>query len=133
MHEESPALSPVRVATLIGAYLNRVYNGIENVLKQVAVLHGLPLPTGERDHADLLAMSGPDAPEGVPLRLDADPFDDVDAFRRFRHVFRTSFSAQLSLDHLRPGALASSAVVDRFEEVVRAAVLPGPSADQKGG
>ena len=127
--DRAEGITPLRASTLAGAFIQQFYNGLETVLKQTASFAGLPLPEGDHFHADLLALFGPDAPPDTPLRFDAELFSDLDPFRKFRHVFRTSYSAHLDWTKLYPGARTARSVFDRFEVVVRDALLSTPDPD----
>ena len=91
----------VRVSTLVGAFMQQFYNGVESVLKRLCQYHGIPLPEGHRFHADLLGLFGPDHPDELPEVLDETLFADLDRFRQFRHVFRTSYGFPTRLDAVR--------------------------------
>ncbi|MDT0631083.1 hypothetical protein RQM47_01980 [Rubrivirga sp. S365] len=107
------------MSTVVGAFMQQFYNGIESVLKRLCQYHGVPLPEGERYHADLVSLFGPDHPPSLPQVLDHDLFADLEPFRQFRHVFRTSYGFQLDWTRFAPGAAAAPGVLKRFESAVR--------------
>ena len=109
------------VTNAVGAFLQSFYNGIENVLKRFCLYHGVPLPQGERYHADLLDLFSPESAARLPNLLDAGLSADLERFRQFRHVFRTSYGFQLDWSRMSPGAATARSVLDRFEAAVRSA------------
>ncbi len=53
---ERPEISSVELAA-IGTFLHNIYNGIENILKQIARLKGVEIPKSDSWHKDLLNLS----------------------------------------------------------------------------
>lgn len=53
---ERSEISSVELAA-IGTFLHNIYNGIENILKQIARLKGVEIPKSDSWHKDLLNLS----------------------------------------------------------------------------
>ena len=119
LDEVGAATPDIRVSTVVGAFMQQFYNGIESVLKRLCLYHGVTLPEGGRYHADLLSLFGPSHPASLPQVLDPDLFADMEPFRQFRHVFRTSYGFQLDWSRFSPGAATAPDVLKRFEAAVR--------------
>ena len=109
----------VRVSTLVGVFMQQFYNGIESILKRFCKAHGVPTPQGDRSHAELLSLFGPDRSDPLPALLDDALFSDLEPFRQFRHVFRTAYGFQLDWTRFAPGASVARSVLVRFEAAVR--------------
>ncbi len=109
----------VRVRTLVGAFMHPFYNGVESIPKRLCFYYNVPLPEGGRFHIDLLGLFGPDSARQLPLVLDTALYNDLEPFRQFRHVFRTSYGFQLDWTRFAPGAATARLVLDRFEAAVR--------------
>ena len=84
----------------LAAMLHSFYNGVENLLKRIAVENGEELPRGDTWHRQLLEqMASPnDARPGViapQLR------DRLNTYLAFRHVFRHSYTFDLRWDKMQ--------------------------------
>ena len=88
----------------LAAMLHSFYNGVENLLKRIAVETGEGLPSGEVWHRRLLdqmAQQTPDRPavltEALRVRLRL--------YLDFRHVFRHSYTFDLRWEKMREPVL----------------------------
>jgi hypothetical protein len=85
----------------LAALLHSFYNGVENILRRIALESDGPQLRGESWHAELLdAMSSQVAGRSSviprPLR------ERLQEYLEFRHFFRSSYSFQLQWDKMRP-------------------------------
>ncbi|NQT93387.1 MAG: hypothetical protein HQ559_11550 [Lentisphaerae bacterium] len=105
LHDLDAALSREPRETVeraaIGAFLQGLYNGIENILKQANLELGAEVPGGPTWHRDLVERS---VRLGVLSRQVA---DDLFELLGFRHFFTHGYSFMLKDEHLLP--LASKA------------------------
>jgi len=94
-----------RLSTLelagIGALLHNVYNGIENILKQVFLAKGLTTPEGPAWHRDLLTAAQ------EHHILSGTTAESLKPFLAFRHFFSHAYA--LDLDPERIGPLVADA------------------------
>ena len=86
------ALELAGVATL----LHNFYSGVENILKQVLLAQGLPLPEGPAWHRDLLTTS---AEHGIISETTA---QHLQQFLAFRHFFSHAYALELDPQRLEP-------------------------------
>jgi len=78
----------------IATFLHNIYNGIENILKQVLKAEGTEIPKSETWHKDLLDFS---ASIGIiPEKLS----DELYEYLTFRHFFVHAYGFMLEEAHL---------------------------------
>ncbi len=78
----------------IATFLHNIYNGIENILKQVLKAKGTEIPKSDTWHKDLLNLS---ASLGIiPEKLS----DDLYVYLTFRHFFVHAYGFMLEEAHL---------------------------------
>ena len=79
----------------IATFLHNIYNGIENILKQVLKAKGIEIPKSETSHKDLLELS---VSIGIiPMKLS----DQLYEYLTFRHFFVHSYGFMLEHTHLQ--------------------------------
>ncbi len=79
----------------IATFLHNIYNGIENILKQVLKAKGIEIPKSETSHKDLLELS---VSIGIiPAKLS----DQLYEYLTFRHFFVHSYGFMLEHNHLQ--------------------------------
>lgn len=63
------------------------YNGLENILKRVAIFEGTEIPGGPNWHVEFFSMfvEG-DSPTGVPVLFSRTEAEPLREYRSFRHV-----------------------------------------------
>ncbi len=78
----------------IATFLHNIYNGIENILKQVLKAKGAKIPKSETSHKDLLDIS---VSNGIiPEKLS----DQLYEYLTFRHFFVHAYGFMLEEIHL---------------------------------
>lgn len=91
-----PAKSLVELAG-VGTFLHNIYNGIENILKQILGAKGVSAPKmSESWHRDLLALS---LENGI---ISKDTQKRLADYLAFRHFFSHSYSFLLDEVYLKP-------------------------------
>lgn len=80
----------------IGAYLQNIYTGLENVLKQLLLHRGIPIPDAPTWHKDLLNLA---VRHNFITRETA---DKIGKYLFFRHFFRRAYGFLLDESKLKP-------------------------------
>jgi uncharacterized protein YutE (UPF0331/DUF86 family) len=91
---ERSEISSVELAA-IGTFLHNIYNGIENILKQIARLKGVEIPKSDSWHKDLLNLS---VSKGI---ISEQLSDKLYEYLTFRHFFIHSYGFMLEESHLK--------------------------------
>lgn len=78
----------------IGTFLHNIYNGIENILKQIARLKSVEIPKSDSWHKDLLNLS---VYKGI---ISEQLSDQLYEYLTFRHFFIHSYGFMLEEKHL---------------------------------
>jgi len=110
----------LRETVAAGSFLMQFYNGVENLLKRISKHHGVPLPSGERWHADLFLRFCEPPHDGLPLLFDDALRRDLRPFRTFRHIVRISYGVELDWDLVAVGIDGIGSVFERFRTSVAA-------------
>jgi hypothetical protein len=113
--ERSPTLREMMAA---GAFLSSFYNGVENILKRISKYHGVALPTGDQWHVMLLDRFREPPEDGLPVLFTEPLAQSLDAYRRFRHVVRTSYGIELDWAKVSVGIDEVGPVFARFRAAV---------------
>ncbi len=92
---ELGSATPEEERVLIGYRLHNLYNAFENIFRNVANTFENTLDRRSGWHAELLRRMRLDLMPIRPPVIDADAFDKLDELRRFRHVFRSLYTAEL--------------------------------------
>jgi HepT-like protein len=88
-------------AIVTGYYLHNLYNAFENIFQRVAEAFENDISDKAQWHAQLLRRMTLDI-EGVRPRLLSDEaYQCLDELRRFRHLFRNMYTADLDSERLR--------------------------------
>lgn len=78
----------------IGAFLQNIYNGIENILKQMIYLKSIQVPRSESWHKELLELS---VSHGI---ISGKMSEQLYEYLTFRHFFIHSYGFMLEEKHL---------------------------------
>lgn len=79
----------------IGTFLHNIYNGIENILKQVVRLKNVEMPKSDSWHQDLLSLS---VSKGI---ISETLSDQLYEYLTFRHFFIHSYGFMLEEKQLK--------------------------------
>jgi uncharacterized protein YutE (UPF0331/DUF86 family) len=78
----------------IGTFLHNIYNGVENILKQIIVAKGSELPMSDTWHKDLLNLS-------VFMGIVSEELsDELYRYLTFRHFFAHAYGFMIEETHL---------------------------------
>ena len=87
-----------------------MYNGIENVMKQLLFARGLEMPVGESWHRDLLLKT---VSEGL---VTESTVEELKRYLAFRHFFSHSYSLDLDPVRLEPLVAEARSVFDALKK-----------------
>ncbi|MEW6218939.1 MAG: hypothetical protein AB1634_05305 [Thermodesulfobacteriota bacterium] len=106
----------IRDRTAAAAFLAQFYNGVENILKRTSRFHGVPLPTGETWHAELLKRFSAPGYANLPILLDHELLIKLSGYRKFRHVVHHGYGFQIEWSRLHEGILHVSWVFQKLKD-----------------
>jgi len=112
---ERSEISSVELAA-IGTFLHNIYNGIENILKQIVRLKGIEVPKSESWHKDLLNLS---VSKGI---ISEELSDQLYEYLTFRHFFIHSYGFMLEESHLKGLATDIYDIWQQFMSEISAAI-----------
>jgi hypothetical protein len=115
-----PDLSTLELAG-VAALLHNLYNGIENVLKQVIESRNLSIPAGDSWHRDLLALA---ADEHVVSR---ETLEALKPYLAFRHFFSHAYALDLRAPRMEALVTNASDAFRAFRRDINAAIPPQQS------
>ena len=79
----------------IGTFLHNIYNGIENILKQILKAKNTEIPKSDTWHKDILNLSA--TQKIISEKL----IDELFEYLTFRHFFVHAYGFMLAEDHLK--------------------------------
>jgi hypothetical protein len=88
-------------AIVAGYYLHNLYNVFENVFQRVAETFENDISDKTQWHAHLLRRMTLDIEDVRPRLLSDEAYQCLDELRRFRHLFRNLYTADLDSERLR--------------------------------
>jgi hypothetical protein len=84
-----------------GAILHDFYNGIENICERIANEIDGGLPKGDDWHWRLLESMALELPKLRPALFSVDIVNQLDEYRRFRHIFRHMYGTHLDWKRIK--------------------------------
>lgn len=96
-----------------GAMLHSFYNGVENILKRIALAVDGAVPEGDASHKQLLHQMAAAAKQRGPV-LSAPVCEDLKDYLNFRHVFRSAYSFDLRWEKMEPLVTGVGPLLSRF-------------------
>jgi hypothetical protein len=103
----------------LSAYLHSFYNGIESILKQIALNSDGVRPSSGTWHSDLLRLVSTPT-EQRPAVISQDLKTKLDGYLGFRHVFRHAYTFNITWEKMWDLVVESEAVLAEFEQACRA-------------
>lgn len=103
----------------VGALVHSFYNGVENVLKRVALEIDQSMPSGQKWHSDLL-LQMEEANDARPPLLSKQQRLKLGEYMDFRHVFRHAYSFDLTWQKMRGLVLGLDEALDELDLTMRA-------------
>jgi len=82
--------------------LHDLYTGLELVFSKIATVVDGNMPTGREWHRDLLIQMSLDIAKTRPKVISMATVENLDEYRRFRHVVRNVYSFNLDVKRLEP-------------------------------
>jgi hypothetical protein len=107
-------------ASALGLAVHNVYNGMEDVLFNLANDVDGSVPTGETSHQDLLDQMLVPIPGRRPAVLDAALYQDLVELKNFRHLIRHRYGFDLDLAKVMENVTRAVTVFPAFVEALRA-------------
>ena len=111
----------------LAAMLHSFYNGVENLLKRIAVENAEDLPQGDTWHRQLLDQMGSET-EARPQVIDSELQSRLHLYLAFRHVFRHSYTFDLQWEKMRELVLHCDETLGLLRNSVQG-LLDGRSPD----
>jgi hypothetical protein len=109
----------------LAAMLHSFYNGVENVLKRIAIEIDGAVPTGEFWHRDLLDAAirpGASRPPAISEELG----ERLGEYLDFRHFFRHAYTFNLNWERMQALVSDCEATLRRFEAELQSFLQEGP-------
>ena len=114
------------VLWVVASHLHGFYNGVESILRLLAVALDSSAPEGPDSHARLVAVAALEVPSVRPAILSAETATALRPYLAFRHFFRHAYGATLRWDKMKDKATGIRDAHARFTadiEAFRAALL----------
>jgi hypothetical protein len=86
----------------IALSLHDFYTGLELIFSKIATVVDTNMPTGREWHRDLLIQMGLDLSVTRPPVLSQKILENLDEYRRFRHVLRNVYAFDLEVTRIKP-------------------------------
>lgn len=106
-----------------GAYLQSIYNGLENILKRFSNYHQVKIPEVANWHEALLRMFTEPPSQPLPAILTPELNEAVSEYRSFRHIFRKNYAMNLDWEKIQPLLVrvrpTLAKVVERIEHILK--------------
>ena len=86
----------------IALSLHDFYTGLELIFSKIATVVDANMPVGREWHRDLLIQMGLDLSVTRPPVVSQKILEDLDEYRRFRHVLRNVYAFDLEVTRIKP-------------------------------
>lgn len=86
----------------IALSLHDFYTGLELIFSKIATVVDANIPAGREWHRDLLIQMGLELSATRPSVLSQKILENLDEYRRFRHVLRNVYSFDLEVTRIKP-------------------------------
>jgi hypothetical protein len=82
--------------------LHDLYTGLELIFSKIATMVDGKMPTGKQWHRDLLIQMSLDISQIRPQVISQETVENLDEYRRFRHVVRNVYGFDLEVTRVQP-------------------------------
>jgi len=104
-------------------YLHHYYTGIESIFERISRVFDGGLTSGGDYHRELLRSMTIEIPDVRPSIISRDLAEELDEYRRFRHMFRHSYGSELRWRKMEPLAKGidslTKVLVERMSEFMQ--------------
>lgn len=94
--------------------MSDLYNGTENILKQVCKFNNYKIPSGAFYHTELLLLFSNKPDINLPTFIDCLIFEDFKALLKFRHYVIHGYAFQLKWSFIEPSVLKLRFMTEHF-------------------
>jgi len=111
---------PIRGSDLMACagYLHHYYTGIESLFERISrAVDGGPTSGGDY-HRELLRSMTIEIPDIRPSIITRDLAEELDEYRRFRHMFRHSYGSELRWRKMEPLAMEVDSITEAVDESI---------------
>jgi hypothetical protein len=95
--------------------LHDFYTGLELVFSKIATVVDGKMPASKEWHRDLLVQMSSDIPTTRPPVISEEMVQNLDEYRRFRHVVRSVYSFNFDIQRIEPLIERSSPIFIRIQ------------------
>ncbi|AGA67836.1 hypothetical protein Desdi_0287 [Desulfitobacterium dichloroeliminans LMG P-21439] len=114
---------PSRDLISCAAYLHHFYTGIECMFERISrVIDGGASTGGGDYHRELLKSMAHEIQKTRPAIISLDLAEELDEYRRFRHMFRHAYGSELRWRKMQPLANGVSSTVKGIEDTYQKTV-----------
>lgn len=122
--DKLPGEIPSRDLISCAAFLHHFYTGTESMFERISrVIDGGASTGGGDYHRELLRSMAHEIPHIRPQILSLELAEELDEYRRFRHMFRHAYGAELRWRKMQPLAKGIPAMIKGIEESYQKTVL----------
>lgn len=108
---------PGRDLISCAAYLHHFYTGTESMLERISrVIDGGAITGGGDYHRELLRSMSWEIPKVRPAIISLELAEELDEYRRFRHMFRHAYGSELRWRKMQPLVKGIPAVIAGIED-----------------
>jgi hypothetical protein len=97
-------------------YLMSLYNGIENILKNLCKYHKVPLPKGEFYHIELLKLFSSSQDSILPELISENIRLEIHELRKFRHIVRQGYAFNFEWKRIKEGISSIHIIFQKFKQ-----------------
>jgi hypothetical protein len=116
--------------TALAHYLMSVYNGIENLLKNICKYYNIPIPKGEFFHIELFKLFCSPRTDILPELISEDIKSEMQELRKFRHIARQGYAFNFEWNRMKEGVFSVRFIFQKFKENLDNHIVSLRNSDQ---
>jgi hypothetical protein len=102
--------------TALAHYLMSVYNGFENLMKNLCKFHGVLLPNGEFFHVELFKLFCFPQTSELPVLISENIKSGMQELRKFRHIARQGYAFNFEWSRMKEGVNTIDSIYKIFKD-----------------